>query len=83
MKWSGRKNRIPSPVSQKDPGVSLWDGSCDFRTIWSRKASVEDPIGSVRELQVTYPMGPSTNILRTLGFYIGDHEYALSQVLVI
>ena len=30
-----------------------------------------------------YPKGPSTNILRTLGFYIGIYYYGLCQVLII
>ena len=31
----------------------------------------------------SYPKRLSTNIMRTLGFYIGDHEYGLGQVIII
>ena len=30
-----------------------------------------------------YPNGPSTNITRSLGFYIEDYEYGFGQVLVV
>ena len=37
----------------------------------------------VDSIWVIYPKGPSPNIIRTLGFYIGIYYYGLGQVLNI
>ena len=40
--------------------------------------------GSVRSTVMMNPYkGPSTNVMRTLGFYTGDYSYGLGQVLLI
>ena len=65
-------------------GSLLCWGCGDFGSILGAPDFLGTPIPRSHNIIYTYiPKGPSTNMIRTLGFYIGIYYYGLGQVLII